>query len=249
LAQSFSFHHNDLDDLESKLKKVPVTTGRNIFVVTESVFSMDGDICPLLELLSLCEKYNAHLIIDEAHATGVIGERGEGLIQMLGVESKVFARIHTFGKACGVHGAVILGSNTLRDYLINFARSFIYSTALPEQTIAHIKASYELFPSMKPERANLRQLIQNIQSFFSGPQSGISNVQYLRSGTPIQAIIISGNEQVKKTAKLLGDANLDVRPILYPTVPRGQERLRIVLHSFNSENELKSLLYCLENSY
>src|SRR5436190_3874515 len=123
-AQSFSFQHNDLNDLEERLKKA---TG-NIFVVTESVFSMDGDLCPLKDLVTLCEKYNANLIIDEAHATGVIGKKGEGFVQTLNLESKVFARIHTFGKAIGVHGAIVLGSTSLRDYLINFARSFLYST-------------------------------------------------------------------------------------------------------------------------
>jgi 8-amino-7-oxononanoate synthase len=248
LAQSFSFHHNDLDDLESKLKKNPISNGKNIFIVTESVFSMDGDLCPLKELTALCEKYNAHMIIDEAHATGVIGEKGEGFVQMLKFETRVFARIHTFGKACGVHGAVILGSNTLRDYLVNFARSFVYSTALPEQTIAHIKSSYELFPSMNKERIELHQLIKNFQSSFSSLQSGTNNIQYLKSGTPIQGIIIPGNEQVKKTAKHLQENSLDIRPILYPTVPKGQERLRIVLHSFNTKNELKLLFQCLENS-
>jgi 8-amino-7-oxononanoate synthase len=248
LAQSFSFHHNDLDDLESRLKKIPGATGKSIFIVTESVFSMDGDLCPLAKLVTLSKKYNAHLIIDEAHATGVIGEKGEGLVQMLKFEAKIFARIHTFGKACGVHGAVILGSNTLRDYLVNFARSFIYSTALPEQTIAHVKLSYELFPSMNKERIELHQLVKNFQSFFSVLQPGKNNIQYLKSGTPIQGIIIPGNEQVKKTAKHLQENKLDIKPILYPTVPKGQERLRIVLHSFNTENELKLLFHSLENS-
>jgi 8-amino-7-oxononanoate synthase len=243
LAQSHSFQHNDLNGLDSKLKKL---TG-NVFVVTESVFSMDGDLCPLQELVILCEKYNANLIIDEAHATGVIGEQGEGLVQMLGLESRIFARIHTFGKACGVHGAVVLGSNTLRNYLINFARSFVYSTALPEQAIAHIKTSYELFPFMKQERLHLYQLIKNFQDLI--PDNDQGNFQYLKSKTSIQGIIIPGNEQVRRMAGQLQQNNLDVRPILYPTVPKGQERLRIVLHSFNTGNELELLLNSLQNSY
>ena len=248
LAQSFSFHHNDLDDLEDKLKKNSATSGKNIFIITESIFSMDGDFCPLIELIALCKKYTAHLIIDEAHATGVIGEKGEGLVQMLNLEARIFARIHTFGKACGVHGAVVLGSNALRDYLVNFARSFVYSTALPEQTIAHIKSSYQLFPSMKKEREELNKLVKKFQSYLSVLQSGIKSIQYLKSETPIQGIIIPGNEPVKKTAKQLQENNLEIRPILYPTVPKEQERLRIVLHSFNTENELKMLFQCLENS-
>src|SRR5579871_2686507 len=102
-AESFSFAHNRLDDLEKKLK---VSKG-NVFVVTESVFSMDGDCAPLNEIVSLCEKYNAHLILDEAHATGVVGEKGEGLAQHLGLHEKFFARMHTFGKAVGCHGAIV----------------------------------------------------------------------------------------------------------------------------------------------
>ena len=138
LASSFSFLHNDINDLELKLQQAK----GNVFVVTESVFSVDGDLCPLLQIVELCEKYDANLIIDEAHATGVIGKMGEGLVQSLELENRIFARLHTFSKACGVHGSAVLGSNGLRNYLINFARSFIYSTALPEETIFHIRNSY-----------------------------------------------------------------------------------------------------------
>lgn len=240
-AQSFSFQHNDLNDLETKLQKA---TG-HVFVVTESVFSMDGDICPLLALTVLCEKYHAHLIIDEAHATGIIGEKGEGLVQMLGLESKCFARIHTFGKACGVHGAVVAGSNNLRDYLINFSRSFIYSTALPEHVIAHIRASYELFPGMQQERKHLNELID----FFKRSTLQLEPFKVLTSSTPIQGIIIPGNEHIKKIAGHLQQNNLDVRPILYPTVPKGEERLRVIFHAFNTEDEIDRLCGCLKNRF
>ncbi|HSZ87093.1 MAG TPA: aminotransferase class I/II-fold pyridoxal phosphate-dependent enzyme, partial [Puia sp.] len=137
-AQSFSFVHNDTEDLEKKLKAAQ----GNIFVVTESVFSMDGDIAPLKIISELCEKYNANLIVDEAHATGVVGEKGEGLVQQLNLQEKCFARMHTFGKALGCHGAVILGSETLKNYLINFSRAFIYTTSLPEISVEAIKNSY-----------------------------------------------------------------------------------------------------------
>jgi len=243
-AESFSYQHNDLDDLEIKLKK----TKGNVFVVTESVFSMDGDMCPLKEMVMLCEKYNASLIIDEAHATGVIGEKGEGFVQMLGLQDKVFARVHTFGKACGTHGAVVLGSKKLRDYLINFARSFVYSTALPEQTIGHIKASYELFPGMLGERKHLKMLVDKFVASVSNAQYSMLNVQLSKSKTPIQGLIIPGNEQVRRVAAQLQSDGLDVRPILYPTVPKGQERLRIVLHAFNTKQELDLLLNSLKNS-
>jgi 8-amino-7-oxononanoate synthase len=234
-AQSFSFQHNDVEDLEKKLKAAK----GNIFVVTESVFSMDGDMAPLEEIVALCEQYGAHLVVDEAHATGVVGEQGEGLVQHLGLQSKCFARIHTFGKAVGCHGAVIVGSRNLRDYLINFARPFIYSTALPESSIAAIRTAYDLFPGMKAERDHLQQLVNLFKQ-------DTCRFQKLASATPIQIIIIPGNENVKAAAALLQEAGMDVRPILYPTVPAGSERLRIVLHAFNSLQEVQQLCRLLQ---
>jgi 8-amino-7-oxononanoate synthase len=230
-ARSFSFAHNDIPDLEKKIKHASGT----VFIVTESVFSMDGDFCPLPELVLVAQKNNAHLIIDEAHATGVIGERGEGLVQSLQLQDAVFARVHTFGKACGCHGAVVLGSHSLRDYLVNFARSFIFSTSLPEHTVSLIKAGYETFPGMRNERARLQQLIKQFQT---------ADILFekLVSDTPIQVVVVPGNEKVKEVAMNLQNNNLDVRAILYPTVPKGRERLRIVLHAFNTMEELEKLI-------
>ena len=233
-AASFSFQHNDMAHLEQKLQQAKLQSLANVFVVTETVFSMDGDLCPLQELITLCKKYNAHLMIDEAHATGVIGERGEGLVQQLQLQEQVFCRIHTFGKACGCHGAVVLGSVQLRDYLINFARSFIYSTALPEQAVAAIRASYRLFPTLINERKHLQQLIHLFQAApISYPK--------LPSATAIQAVLVPGNEAVKTLAEALQQKGFDVRPILYPTVPKGKERIRIVLHAFNTKAEVQQL--------
>lgn len=235
-AQSFAFLHNDLADLERRLQQA----SGNIFVVTESVFSMDGDICPLPEIVILCLQYHAHLIVDEAHATGVVGNKGEGLVQHLDLQEKVFARVHTFGKACGCHGAVVLGSRVLRDYLINFARSFIYSTALPPHAVAAIQKSYDTFPLMAAERAHLQALIDYFQA------AQIAN-EKLVSNTPIQAVIVPRNDVVKKLANKLQDEGFDIRPILYPTVPKGKERLRIVLHCFNTIDEVEKLLQLLKS--
>ena len=234
LAQSYSFAHNDLNALEKKLQQIWVTTGSNIFIVTESVFSMDGDLCPLPELVSLATKYNAHLIIDEAHATGVVGEKGEGLVQKHQLQDQVFCRIHTFGKACGCHGAVVLGSQSLKDYCINFARAFIYSTALPEHSVFLIQNSYRLFPLMNKERKHLQKLISIFQS------SQLMHEKLIPQ-TPVQIVIIPGNDAVKAKADALQQHGFDVRPVLYPTVPAGKERLRIVLHAFNTVEELHSL--------
>lgn len=234
-AQSFAFLHNDLADLERRLQQASGT----IFVVTESVFSMDGDMCPLQEIVALCEQYQANLIVDEAHATGVIGAKGEGLVQDLCLQANVFARVHTFGKACGCHGAVVLGSSMLRDYLINFARSFIYSTALPPHAVAVIEKSYQTFPEMVAERVQLQGLINYFQA---APMA----YEKLVSLTPIQVVIVSGNDAVKLLANKLQEEGFDIRPILYPTVPKGKERLRIVLHSFNTLAEVERFVELLK---
>lgn len=234
-AQSFSFRHNDLEDLEKRLQSVCGEGQGNIFVVTESVFSMDGDMAPLQEIASLCKKYHSNLIVDEAHATGITGEKGEGLVQQLGLQHQCFARIHTFGKAVGCHGAIILGSSALKNFLINFSRPFIYTTALPESSAAVISRSYELFPEMQEERRRLNHYITIFQQ---------AKLPYkvLPGNTPIQIVIVPGNDAVKELAGYLQKNGFDVRPILYPTVPKGSERLRVVLHAFNTEDEVKQLI-------
>ncbi len=232
LADSYSFAHNDPGDLEKKLKN----RKGNCFVVTESVFSMDGDTAPLKAIMEVSERFEAHVIVDEAHATGVIGQKGEGLVQDLALEDRCFARMHTFGKALGCHGAVILGSRALRDYLINFCRPFIYSTAIPPASVAAIRASYRIFPALHKER----ELIGELVALFDRPG-------FKKSATPIQCFIVPGNENVKKISQLLLENNLDARPILYPTVPKGEERLRIALHSFNKMEETKTLISLLKS--
>ncbi len=233
-AHSISFDHNDTQDLEKKLKNA----SGEIYVITESVFSMDGDMAPLQSISQLCKKYKAHLIVDEAHATGVIGDQGEGLVRHLGLQDQCFARIHTFGKACGAHGAIILGSKDLRDYLINFSRAFIYTTALPPSSIASISHSYDLFPGMEQERLQLQELIHTFRHAFMAYEK-------LESITPIQGVVVPGNIESRKLAESIQQSGLDVRPILYPTVPQGKERLRIVLHSFNTKDQLQKLVNCL----
>lgn len=229
-AKAFSFEHNNIIDLEKKLQ----AAAGNIFVLTESVFSMDGDMAPLQNMSALCIQYNAMLIVDEAHATGVIGEKGEGLVQHLNLADKCFARVHTFGKAVGCHGAVVLGSELLKDYLINFSRPFIYTTALSPVSASAIGAAYALFGKMNAERAHLRKLIRLFKE-------RCSSLQLSDSETAIQGVIIPGNENVKRVAAQLQQKGFGVRPVLYPTVPLGLERLRVVLHSFNTEEEIARL--------
>lgn len=227
LARSYSFLHNNMSSLEEKLKRAK----GNIFVVVESIYSMDGDAAPLKEIEKLCTKYNANLIVDEAHATGVFGKNGEGLSVQEGINT--FARIFTFGKALGCHGAAICGSEILKQYLINFARSFIYTTALPKHSISNISFAYS---SLK-ETKEREKLFNNITLF----KSLINNEFLISSNSPIQSIIIGGNLKTKDIAEKLQSEGFDIRPILHPTVPKGSERIRICIHSFNTKEEITLL--------
>ncbi len=237
-ARAFSLKHNDFEDLGRKLK---MATG-NIFVAVESIYSMDGDCAPLEEMSALCRQYGANLIVDEAHATGVFGKCGEGKIVELGLENVIFARLHTFGKALGCHGAIVVGSETLRSYLINFARSFIYTTALPFHSLVSINCAYDLLASSDEEQAKLRS---RILYFKNGIKPDIRQ-RMIESESAIQCVVIRGNENVKSVALNLQEAGFDVRPILHPTVPSGEERLRICLHAFNTEGEIARLITALK---
>ena len=240
-AKSYKFQHNDFEDLERLISKFNDTSS-SIYIATESVFSMDGDTPNLEELISLTEKYNCYLVIDEAHALGVFGEKGEGSVQEMGLHDKVFARIMTFGKGLGCHGAVVLGSTELKDYLVNFSRSFIYTTGLSPHSVATILIGYQ---HLEQEKNTLLQLRENINFFNQEKQMMGLRPLFVRSKSAIQCAIIPGNEKVKNIALKLQEKGFDVKAILSPTVPEGQERLRICLHSYNSKEEISSLLRLL----
>ncbi len=229
-AGKVAFKHNNLADLEEKLK---TATGLK-YVVVESVYSMDGDVAPLQAISELCKKYNAGLIVDEAHAIGTQGERGEGLATGT---IETLARIYTFGKAMGAHGAVIVGSKQLKDFLVNYCRPFIYSTALPLHSLAAIKCAYQLVDKVADRRKQLQQLAKLLQQHLRLK----NGFEYINSSSPIQSIIVPGNSHVKQFALNIQQAGFDVRAILVPTVPRGKERIRICLHSFNTEQEVIKL--------
>jgi 8-amino-7-oxononanoate synthase len=245
-AKNYNFQHNDLEELEKVITKFQPTTDNRqpttVYIVTESVFSMDGDSPNMEELTKLSEKYNAYLVVDEAHALGVFGEQGEGLLQNLGLQDKVFARIVTFGKGLGCHGAAVLGSLNLISYLVNFARSFVYTTGLSPHSVATILQSYK---QLKKEKEALEKLKSNI-IFFNQEKIrlGLKPI-FVYSKSAIQCAIIPGNEKVKNIASQIQQKDIDVRPILSPTVPEGQERLRFCLHSYNSEKEISEVLQLL----
>ncbi|MDB5091179.1 MAG: bioF 2, partial [Mucilaginibacter sp.] len=225
-ANRYTFKHNDLLSLEDKLKQAK----GNCYVVIESVYSMDGDTPPIADIAAIVEKYSANLIVDEAHAVGLYGF---GLVDKH-LQSKVFARIVTFGKALGCHGAIILGSNLLRQYLINFARPFIYTTAAAHHQIASVKMAYLHLQDSANEitklGSNIRLFKQNLNNASAYP--------LIDSNSAIQCIVLMSNEKAKEVAGQLQSIGLDVRPILSPTVAQGSERIRICLHSFNTEKEI-----------
>ena len=244
-ARALKFSHNKLEELEEKIMRVreqPNTQVGEIFIVTESVFSMDGDSPSLGDLCLLAEDLDCFLVIDEAHGVGIFGERGAGLVGELGLEDKVFARIVTFGKALGVHGAVILGNEKLIEYLVNFARSFIYTTALPPHAVAGILAAYQYLENSPEALTAIGQLKENIFLFRKELDRFKLNAEFIESESAIQCCIVPGNDKAKFTASRLQEKGYDVRPILSPTVPSGRERLRICLHSFNTSEEIKGLV-------
>jgi 8-amino-7-oxononanoate synthase len=222
-ANRYTFKHNDLANLEAKLM---AATGI-IYVAIECVYSMDGDNPPINEIMQLTEKYKANLIVDEAHAVGLYGF---GLIND-DMQNRVFARIVTFGKALGCHGAIILGGELLKQYLVNFARSFIYTTAAAPHQFAAIKMGYQQLQQSADE---IKKLKNNIGFF----KQNIKSAALIESDSAIQCILLNSNEKAKKVATALQNAGLDVRAILSPTVSPGSERIRICLHSFNTENEI-----------
>jgi 8-amino-7-oxononanoate synthase len=232
-AKYFNFKHNDLNDLELKLQKAD----GNTFIVVESVYSMDGDQAPLKNIVELARKYETAVIVDEAHSTGLYGESGFGLCCDLGIEDKILARIYTFGKATGAHGAAVCGSEILKEYLINYSRQFIYTTALPYHSILSIHNALE-YRKQHPEL--WKKLKCNIELFRNKINPSIPK---LNSFHPIQGIILDNSENTITFSKYLNKFGFDIRPILSPTVPKGKERVRICLHAFNSEEEITNLCH------
>lgn len=230
-ATTTSFEHNSLASLEAKLSRAE---GRK-FVLTESIFSMDGDVAPLKEIVALCEQYEAYLIVDEAHSTGVCGKEGSGMLVDMDLHDRVFARVYTFGKAMGVHGACVAGSKVLKEYLINFGRPFIYTTSLPPHSVISIMEGFSFLVKNIKLQADLQR---RIDFFRSGWQQSISH-------TAIQPVLVGSGEKARSLSEKLQKNGYDVRPILSPTVKRGTERLRISLHVHNTEEEIQGLLKVL----
>lgn len=246
-AKAFKFKHNSLEDLGKVIRRIQANlpSESEIYVVTESVFSMDGDSPDLQSFAKLCADNGYHLVVDEAHAIGVFGFDGQGLLFDLGIQNQVFAQIITYGKAMGCHGAAILGSDALKEFLINFSRSFIYTTGLPPHSVATIMAAYQELTQEKSSREKLQQLISYIHGEVKN--QGLETV-FIPSNSAIHCCLIPNADKVKKVAKNLEKKGYNVKAILSPTVPLGQERLRICLHSYNTIEEIKNLLSILKTA-
>ena len=240
------FAHNDLNDLEDKLKWAVSRRSESgkqkaeILVVTESIFSMDGDAAPLREIVVLKEKYGAWLMVDEAHATGIIGKNGRGLADELGVSGHIEIQMGTLGKALGASGGYICGSRALIDFLVNRARSFIFSTAPVPAAAAAALAGIHLVKSDEGEtlRKNLFTQIGKLKSKF--------NIQNADLGGAIIPLIIGDEAQAVNIAKHLRERLIFVPAIRYPTVARGAARLRITLTAAHSAADVNQLVAALK---
>ena len=240
LARSFSFKHNDLKNLKEKV--TAINADKSIFVVVESVYSMDGDSPEMVELADYCFSNDIHLVVDEAHSFGLYGEQGQGLISALGLQEKTYARIITFGKALGCHGAAIAGSAALRSYLINFARPFIYTTALSIHDQKAIYCSLKRLKGLMIKNLNINNLID-----LFGACAEERGLHISASDGAIRSVLYRGNENAKNMEEKLRMNGLSAKAILSPTVPEGQERIRICLHDFNTPDEVRKLVNCLCN--
>ena len=235
------FAHNDLNDLEDKLKwatsnshhSSPAT--RHILIVTESIFSMDGDAAPLREMVELKNKFGVWLMVDEAHATGIIGQNGRGLAEALGVAGQIEIKMGTLGKALGAGGGFICGSRTLIDFLVNSARSFIFSTAPVPAAAAAATAAIRFVQSAEGEsrRKKLFARVTELQSQIANRKSQIQSA--------IVPMILGDEDKAIEAAVTLREQNIFVPAIRYPTVARGKARLRITLTAAHSSSEISRL--------
>ena len=232
-AKSYNFKHNDIAHLTKRLKRIEGT----VYVVVEAVYSMDGDEALLLEIADVCKEYGALLVVDEAHSGGIYGNSGEGLISQYGLDNQVFAKIVTFGKAFGSHGAFVLSNQIIKDYLVNFSRSLIYTTSIPPSCQAHLLFALEHTTKAIEER---KKLFENI-AFFK-KMAVEKNLHLLPSNSPIQGVVIPNIVKIREKAERLENKGFLVKPILSPTVPEGEERIRICIHSYNTKSEIADLI-------
>ena len=240
LAEFNRFAHNDVAALEKLLK---ASTAKHKLIAVDAVFSMDGDIAPLAEYLALCEQYDAYLYIDDAHGFGVLGEHGQGSLNHLKLKSPRIMMMATLGKAAGVAGSFVAGESVVIDYLIQTAKSYVYSTPAPPALSATLSASVHLIEQGDDLRAHLRGLItyfkQNLQC---------KKWQLMPSETSIQPLVVGGNLEALALSEYLQAQGILVPAIRPPTVPVGTARLRISLSAAHSLDDVKQLISVIQQA-
>jgi len=234
-ARKHIYAHRDLNMLESLLIQYRDDWGRKL-IVTETVFSMDGDVAPLREMVSLAERYNAGIIVDEAHATAVHGPDGRGIAAGFPDSENIVARVHTCGKALASAGAFVCGGKSLKEYLVNHARSFIFTTAMPPYMAAQIRAALALAATMNAERAALQYNADRLAAALRAQEWDTA-----ASATQIIPVIVGHNEAALSAAEFLRREGFAVRAIRPPTVAAGTARLRFSLTAAIGEKDLVRL--------
>jgi 8-amino-7-oxononanoate synthase len=236
-AKWIRYPHLDLAILENRLS---VSQAKCKLVITDAVFSMDGDIAPVAELLVLCEKYNAWLLLDDAHGFGVLGNEGRGIVSHYALSSPRIIYMGTLGKAAGVSGAFIAGQEVVIETLIQYARSYIYTTAMPPLLSYALLKSLALIKGEGWRRKKLMQLTEHLKKDLK-----LLRWNLLPSDTPIQPIIIGGNREVMQVRNALQDKGILVSAIRPPTVPKNSARLRISLSAAHSIKDVERLAIAL----
>jgi len=242
-AKFTRYPHLDLSVLE---KRLAASGAKRKLVVTDAVFSMDGDMAPVPELLALCERHDALLVLDDAHGFGVLGAGGRGILEHFGIASEHIVYMATLGKAAGVFGAFVAGPVELVDYLVQRARTYVYTTATPPLISAALSASLRLIEGEAWRRERLRELIAGLRHGLK-----LRRWRLMESATPIQPVIIGANRETLAVSEALRERGIWVPAIRPPTVPKGEARLRVSLsaaHSLEDVAQLTAALNELENA-
>ena len=238
------YKHNDVEELESRLQDCRIRYD-NIFIVCESLYSMEGEHAPLQKISELAVKYGAKLIVDESHATGLFGYDGSGLVNELGLRDRIFCTVHTAGKALGTAGAWIACRDSLTQYMVNFSRGFIYSTAPSPMQFLFVDESIRYLNDIPHRRevvlADSRRAREKLKKAFVGEK----DVAVLGDNSPILPIVLGDNQKVMTVASQLRKRGFAVAAIRYPTVPKGSARLRLSMGHDNSGRVHEELLECL----
>jgi 8-amino-7-oxononanoate synthase len=239
-AEFQRYPHNDVAALEKLLQ---ASTAKHKLIAADAVFSMDGDIAPIPEYLALCEKYDAYLYLDDAHGFGVLGEHGKGSLNHFKVKSPRIIMMATLGKAAGVAGAFVAGEQVVIDYLIQKAKSYVYSTPAPPALSATLSASVQLIEQGDDLRANLNRSIAYLKNNLK-----LNQWQLMDSDTPIQPLVVGGNKEALALSEYLQTCGILVPAIRPPTVPVGTARLRISLSAAHTLDDMKKLVEAIHQA-